>query len=221
MFHWKDFFYYSKNERIGILLLLVLICVAGIFYVLLHRFIPLDPSYVAQTEVVKKEIETFESNLISVPTITDNHAYEEDIPAKKTPRTKPEKLKEGQTLDLNAVSAQTLTRIPGIGDTFAERIIEYRNNLGGFIRLDQLREIKGITMNKYSKILPYVVLKRPHRTFDINRVSLSHPYLNEQQVEAIKTIRLSNKIESVEDLAQSEHFTANDLDRLKPYIRFR
>lgn len=221
MFRWKDFFYYSKGNRIGITLLLILIFVVGIFYVVLHKFVPLDPSYIAQTEEIEKDFNTFQESLISVPEVTDEDSHENNsTPTKKSSKANPEKLKDGQTIDINAVSAQTLTRIPGIGETFAERIIDYRNALGGFIRLDQLREIKGITMNKYSKVLPYIVLKKPHYTFNINTASVAHPYLNEQQVEAIKAIRMSNKIQSVEDLAESEHFTAKDLERLEPYIRF-
>lgn len=221
MFRWKDFFYYSKGNRIGITLLLILLFVIGIFYVVLHKFVPLDPSYITQTEEMEKDFNTFQESLISIPKVTDEDSLEDtSIPTKKTSKAKPEKLKDGQTIDINAVSTQTLTRIPGIGETFAERIIDYRNALGGFIRPDQLREIKGITMNKYSKILPYIVLKKSHRTFNINTASISHPYLNEQQIEAIKAIRMSNKIQSVEDLAESEHFTAKDLERLEPYIRF-
>lgn len=221
MFRWKDFFYYSKGNRIGIILLLILLFVVGIFYVVLHKFVPLNPSYIAQTEEMEKDFNTFQESLISVPEVTDEDSHENNsTPTKKSSKAKPEKLKDGQTIDINAVSAQTLTRIPGIGETFAERIIDYRNDLGGFIRLDQLREIKGITMNKYSKILPYIILKKPHYTFNINTASVAHPYLNEQQVEAIKAIRLRNKIQSVEDLAESEHFTAKDLERLEPYMRF-
>lgn len=218
MFQWKDFFYYSKSNRVGIILLLILIFAVGIFYVALHKFVPVDPSYVLQTEDMEKDFQTFNDNLTSIPEITNNEDKQEQT--KTASKTKKEKLKAGQTIDLNAVSSETLTQIPGIGITFAERIIEYRNALGGFIHLDQLREIKGISMNKYSKILPYIVLKKAHHKFDINQAHLSHPYLNEQQIEAIKSICGNGKIQSVEDLTESEHFTVKDLNRLEPYIRF-
>lgn len=223
MFQWKDFFYYSKNNRIGIILLLILITITGLFYVAIHKFVPLDPSYVAETEEMVKDFAAFEENLIQVPEVTDEDTDNLNIVQnpKKTTKVRQEKLKDGQTIDINAVSAETFTRIPGIGKTFAERIIEYRNVLGGFVRSDQLREIKGITMNKYSQILPYIVLRKKHRTFNINRATLSHPYLNEQQAEAIKELRSKGKIKSVEDLAENEYFTAKDLDRLIPYLDFR
>lgn len=219
MFQWKDFFYYSKSNRIGITLLLILIFIAGIFYVVIHKFIPIDASYVVQTEEMENDFATFEDNLLTIPEITDSSENNE-TPSKTKPKTKAEKLKEGQTIDLNAVSSETLTQIPGIGETFAERIIEYRNALGGFVSLDQLREIKGISMNKYSKILPYIILKKAHRTFNINQPNLSHPYLTEEQMNAIKSIRSSKRIQSLEDLTESEHFTAKDLDRLEPYMVF-
>ncbi len=218
MFRWKDFFYYSKSNRIGITLLLTLIFIVGIFYVAIHKFVPADSSYDLQTETMEEDFSNFENNLISIPEITEHEDKQEQT--KTIAKVKPEKLKAGQTIDLNTVSSETLTRIPGIGTTFADRIIEYRNALGGFVSLDQLREIKGISMNKYSKILPYIVLKKAHRKLNINSPNISHPYLNEKQVEAIQSIRQLDKIQSVEILAESEHFTAKDLDRLKPYMRF-
>lgn len=223
MFQWKDFFYYSKSNRIGIILLLILITITGLFYVAIHKFVPLDPSYVAETEEMVKDFTVFEESLITIPEVNDENI--DSLTAvqnpKKVTKVKTEKLKDGQTIDINAVSTQTISRIPGIGKTFAERIIEYRNALGGFVKLDQLREIKGITINKYSQVLPYIVLRKKHRTFNINRATLSHPYLNEQQKNAINELRSKSKIESVEDLAESEYFTAKDLDRLIPYLDFR
>lgn len=213
MFKWKDFFYFSKGDKIGIILLLILIAVSGIFYVALHKFVPPDDSYIVETEQIEKDFVQFEQQLEVIPAITDDENEEDAAPIKtKTPRAKLTKLQDGQTLDINAVSAKTLTRIPGIGDTFAERIIEYRNALGGFVHLEQLREIKGITMNKYSQILPYIVLKKKHKMFNINASELSHPYLNEEQVKAIKTIH------SLDELTNNEHFTIKDVERLRPYL---
>jgi competence ComEA-like helix-hairpin-helix protein len=55
-------------------------------------------------------------------------------------------------IDLNSSDKNLLTSIPGIGMKLAQRIIEYRQEQGGFSGLEELRKIKGITNYKYEKI---------------------------------------------------------------------
>lgn len=47
-------------------------------------------------------------------------------------------------LNINAVDAETLTRVDGIGEVLSERIIAYRESHGGFDSVDELIEVKGI-----------------------------------------------------------------------------
>jgi len=47
-------------------------------------------------------------------------------------------------VSLNEASAQELTEVNGIGDVLAQRIVEYRKEQGGFDKLSQLTEVKGI-----------------------------------------------------------------------------
>lgn len=61
-------------------------------------------------------------------------------------------------LSLNAVSAEELCDLPGIGPVLAERIIRYREQRGRFESLDELRRVKGIGDKLYNKISPYVKL---------------------------------------------------------------
>jgi competence protein ComEA len=61
-------------------------------------------------------------------------------------------------LSLNAVSAEELCDLPGIGPVLAERIIRYRAQRGRFESLDELKRVKGIGDKLYNKISPYVKL---------------------------------------------------------------
>ena len=47
-------------------------------------------------------------------------------------------------IDLNRCSVEDLVRIPGVGRTLAQRVIDFRNNRGQFTSLDELRLIPGI-----------------------------------------------------------------------------
>ncbi|MEO7908308.1 MAG: helix-hairpin-helix domain-containing protein [Roseiflexaceae bacterium] len=59
-------------------------------------------------------------------------------------------------LDLNTASASDLDGLPGIGQSFAERIIEYRTSNGPFASVEDLQKVKGIGASLFAKIAPLV-----------------------------------------------------------------
>jgi len=59
-------------------------------------------------------------------------------------------------LDLNTASASDLDGLPGIGQSFADRIIEYRTINGPFTSVEDLQKVKGIGAALFAKIAPLV-----------------------------------------------------------------
>ena len=47
-------------------------------------------------------------------------------------------------LDLNSATAAALEALPGVGPVLARRIVEHRTSRGGFQRLDDLLQVKGV-----------------------------------------------------------------------------
>ena len=227
MWKWKkEFFYFSKGDRIAIILLLNLIVVSGGIFIFMNKFTFTDAVYRDQSEEVQKDFVQFDNNLEVIEPLKEESTDNNKSPSTphKSKKENKQKLELGQTIDINLASASTLTRIPGIGDVFAERIIEYRNSLGGFASLEQLYEIKGITVNKFSKVLPYLVLQKKHKLIRINKVSadqlINHPYFEEKQIQALAELRKGGKINDISDLSNNESFTSRDINRLAPYLSF-
>ncbi len=50
----------------------------------------------------------------------------------------------GGTVDINTADKETLMSLRGVGESFAERIIEYREQNGGFKAVQELTNIRGI-----------------------------------------------------------------------------
>ena len=61
-------------------------------------------------------------------------------------------------LDLNRATEQDFDALPGIGPKLAERIMEYRQSVGAFHSLDELRDVKGIGKKKFERIRPLVTV---------------------------------------------------------------
>jgi len=60
------------------------------------------------------------------------------------------------SLNLNTASASDLDSLPGIGQSFADRIIEYRTTNGPFTSVEDLQKVKGIGAALFAKIAPLV-----------------------------------------------------------------
>lgn len=223
MINWKDFLYYSKNDKLAIILLIILICISGAISIYLNKFSSIDLSYLNQQDSIQKEFVEFEQNLVQAVILNDTNEIRKGVTS-KLEKTISKKLEIGETIDLNSASSKMLIRVPGIGNTIAERIVEYRKSLGGFFEIEQLLEIKGITHNKFSQILPYFQIIKRQQKININSISLQklseHPYFNETYIEIVRRLREQGKISSIDQLGQDQNFKQKDIERIAPYISF-
>jgi len=127
--------------------------------------------------------------------------------------------------DLNLVSIEELKIIQGIGDKLSERIINYRNSLGGFLVNEQLYEVYYLDPKIADKILErYQVITRPKiEKININGASfkevLSIVYIDYELTKKIFDYRDEvAEIQSLEELKQIEGFPIEKFDRIALYL---
>lgn len=134
----------------------------------------------------------------------------------------PHKIQQGQYININSADTTELMKIPGIGSYYAKRIIRYREQLGGYVSVEQLSEIEGFPESaiSYMKIDAQQIQK-----LNINKLSIyqlrNHPYINFYQAKDIYDYRRKNgPMKSLEELKLLPNFPPDEIQRLKPYVCF-
>lgn len=132
----------------------------------------------------------------------------------------PQKLSEGETLDLNAADTTLLRRVPGIGSYYARRIVQYRKRLGGFVSLQQLDEIDQFPAEAKAY---FTISTEQVQRLKINDLTLDelkrHPYINYYQARAIVDYRRQHgRISDLSDLRLLRDFPEQAIERLRPYV---
>ena len=68
---------------------------------------------------------------------------------------------ESAKIDLNKASVEDLIKIKGIGEKYAERIVDYRDKNGQFNQIEDIMNVKGIGSKKFESIRELVVVNLP------------------------------------------------------------
>jgi DNA uptake protein ComE-like DNA-binding protein len=136
------------------------------------------------------------------------------------------KAEPGVVIELNAADSAKLTGLPGIGGSFAMRIIRYRDRLGGFCRKEQLKEVFGLDSLTYAGLQAQVRVDASHiKKIPVNKVSfdeLSHfPYLSFKQMNAIIQFREQHgEYASLGDMKNIAILDDGILRKIEPYLSF-
>ena len=116
--------------------------------------------------------------------------------------------------------------IRGIGSYRAQQIVRYREQLGGFVRVEQVLEAKGMERLVADSVLKYFVLDSVHiEQMYVNQVSAQrlskHPYLRFEQAKAIYELRRKKvRLKSVNDLEVLDCIDMKTLEKVAPYLNF-
>jgi len=108
-------------------------------------------------------------------------------------------------VNLNAASSAELEALPGIGAVLSKRIIKFRDQLGGFVSVDQLKEVYGLPVETYLMIKKQVICDNKYKKININSAMEEeldgHPYISSRLAKQMITYRQKvHPFSKVEDL---------------------
>lgn len=132
--------------------------------------------------------------------------------------------KETVIVDINLADTTEFKSIKGIGSAFSKRIVKYRESLGGFTSIEQLKEVYGVNDELFNNIKPFVKIsnKNPN-LININNVDLEvlkkHPYIDWKLAKTIVAYRNSHgNYKDVNDIKQIHLITDEIYTKIAPYL---
>lgn len=130
-----------------------------------------------------------------------------------------------QKIDLNNATTEDLQKVNGIGEVLAQRIIQYRNRLNGFLVDEQLYDIYGLDYSVVRRVLnDFTVKEIPEiKKFNINTASASDmatlPFINFDLAKEIVDYRMLHEgFKELEELKNVDGFPIQKFDRFALYL---
>ena len=132
-------------------------------------------------------------------------------------------VKKDTVLELNSCDTAELRLLRGIGSFTAGSIVRYRRELGGYVNVNQLKEIENIKAD--SLLCFFVVDTSLVQPIKVNSASVErlarHPYISFSQAKDIYTLRREMlRLESSDILIEKGILTENQRERLQHYLDF-
>jgi competence ComEA-like helix-hairpin-helix protein len=141
----------------------------------------------------------------------------------KTEYQKIEKDQYIKQLELNTATIDDLDKLPAIGISYANRIIKYRQLLGGYCRKEQLLEVYGLDSAVYNRVREHLtvddsrIIKIALNLADINILG-RHPYIGYKLANLIIDHRnRKGPYKSIQEL--TEVIGSESYIKLSPYLK--
>ena len=128
-------------------------------------------------------------------------------------------------IDINTADTTALIALPGIGSKLSQRILVFRDKLGGFYTIDQIGETFGLRDSVFQLIKSrFTISNAPVHQININTATLdelkAHPYLRYAVANAIIQYRTQHgNYAAVEDIKKIMLVTDEVYGKAAPYLK--
>ena len=128
------------------------------------------------------------------------------------------------TVDINEADTSAFIALPGIGSKLANRIIAFREKLGGFYKVEQVAETYGLPDSVFQKIKEKLVIGNSNvKKMNINNATVDelkvHPYIRYNIANAIVQYRNAHgNFSTVQDLKKIMIITEDIYSKVAPYL---
>jgi competence protein ComEA len=162
-----------------------------------------------------------------IPYVSIKNTAKENVSFEKKeyPKTtSPYTAKAIQPVDINLADTSEFIKLPGIGSKLSQRIIAFRNKLGGFYSVNQVGETYLLPDSTFQKIKSRLIIGSSLvKQININAASIdemkAHPYLRYNLANAIFQYRQQHgNFNSVEEIKKIMLVTDDIFTKVAPYL---
>lgn len=128
-------------------------------------------------------------------------------------------------IEVNTASAEEWAKLRGIGPVLSQRIVKFREKLGGFYDVDQVNETFGLPDSTFQSIYTQLYLEsQPQKLFinlsDTEQLA-KHPYIDWKLARILVNYRRAHgPFKRADDLKQVYTLDELTLQRLMPYLNY-
>ncbi len=151
----------------------------------------------------------------------------EFVDYKKFPNTAFAKQEKIVLIDINKATQEDLIKIYGVGEAISLRILKFKESLGGFVSMQQMQDVWGLSPEVIEKLNAHFKILIPPKTkkIDINNASIKElsqfPYFNYTLAKQIVTYRSMNgDFKSSEDLTKIKGLSIEKANIIAIYLEF-
>jgi competence protein ComEA len=87
------------------------------------------------------------------------YSAEDSIKSREKKKSKKEELLKLKSININTATKEILITLPGVGESTADKIINYRESHNGFKKIEHIMKVKGIGKKKFEKLKDYIYVE--------------------------------------------------------------
>lgn len=130
-----------------------------------------------------------------------------------------------EKFDINKADTATLKQIRGIGEKTAIQIEKFRNGIGGFHSLEQLKEVYILSPEAFEELKKYAFISSSIKKVNINTADYetlkNNSYIKGKAASILlKYKKQHGNYKNIEDIRQSRAIDEENLTKLIPYLEF-
>jgi DNA uptake protein ComE-like DNA-binding protein len=232
----KELLSYSRREKNGIIVLMVFVILIGSINLALPFLLDKPPIRIESLHIDWGELQENQKDSVGRNEFPYREFSEHELSASDDNYTDFKKPIEGPNyirkeafsgiIDVNSADTTELMQLKGVGAFFAKKIIKYRDRLGGFFTISQIKEIYNFPVELADQIAPQLSFNQAFiQKININTVVDTildnHPYISKVEAKTLVAYRSKHgKFGNCEDLLKSITIQKEVKDRLCPYLVF-
>jgi competence protein ComEA len=128
-----------------------------------------------------------------------------------------------ERVEINQADTTQLIALPGIGSKLSQRIINFREKLGGFYKIEQVAETFGLADSVFQQIKKYLKISTQPKLMNINTATVDemkiHPYIKYALAKAIVAYKNEHgSFKKLDDLKNVMSVSDEVFEKVKNYL---